>query len=229
MRDRGGQSSVRYAVVFREGASAPTAGRLVVEDERLLLVGRRGEGRVELSVAYAELREVRIGRSPGERLNGCPALVLERGNGPPVQIEPLGVGLLHELADLLAVLVAEHADNSEQVSVIVPLKRGCVEQARELVAQGPPFDPAALGLKRHQVFITAREAVFGLCRAAGAKEARACDTKPDPLGRRARLDGLHRRATTPLEPTRGPARRRRPTCLQLGRRQRPGLKAKVLA
>jgi hypothetical protein len=160
MRDRGGQSSVRYAVVFREGARAPTAGRLVVEDERLLLVGRRGEGRVELSVAYAELREVRIGRSPGERLNGCPALVLERGNGPPVQIEPLGVGLLHELADLLAVLVAEHADNSEQVSVIVPLKTGCVEQAKELVAQGPPFDPAALGLKRHQVFITAREAVF---------------------------------------------------------------------
>jgi len=155
-----GHTSVRYAAVFRAGADPPTAGRLVVDDERLLLIGRHGEDRVELSILYAEVREVRIGRSPEERLNGCPALMLERRNGPPVQIEPLGVGLLHELADLLAVLVAEHADNSEQVAVIVPLKTGCVEQAKELVAQGPPFDPAALGLKRHQVFITAREAVF---------------------------------------------------------------------
>jgi hypothetical protein len=153
-------SSARYAAVFREGAHAPTAGGLVIDDERLLLVGRCGEGRVEVSVRYTELREVRIGRSPEERLNGQPVLVLERRNAPRVQIAPLGAGLLYELADLLATLATEHVDSEEQVAVIVPLKTGCVEKAKELVAQGPPFDPAALGLTRHQVFVTKREALF---------------------------------------------------------------------
>ena len=160
MRDRGRPEPVRYAVVFRVGASAATAGALVVEDGRLLLVGRSGEDRVELSLPYSALREVRIGRSGEERLNGHPALVLARRGGPPVRIEPLGIGLLHELADLLATLASRHADTNEQMAVIVPLKTGCVERAKELVAQGPPLDPAALGLEHHQVFISAGEAVF---------------------------------------------------------------------
>jgi hypothetical protein len=46
------------------------------------------------------------------------------------------------------------------VAVIVPLKVGHDDRAKEPVAQGPPFDPAALGLERHEVFVTAREAVF---------------------------------------------------------------------
>ncbi len=136
------------------------AGALVVDDERLLLVGRRGDDRGEVSVPYSALREVRIGRSREERLNGHPALVLARRDAPPVQIEALGAGLLHELADLLVALATEHADSEEQMAVIVPLKVGHAERAKELVAQGPPFDPAALGLERHEVFVTAREAVF---------------------------------------------------------------------
>ena len=31
---------------------------------------------------------------------------------------------------------------------------------RALLAAGPPFDPEALGLDRHQVFLTASEAIF---------------------------------------------------------------------
>jgi hypothetical protein len=136
------------------------AGALVVNDECLLLVGRRGDEHGEVSVPYSGLREVRIGRSREERLNGHPALVLARRDAPSVQVEPLGVGLLHELADLLAALATEHADSEEQVAVIVPLEAGHADRARELVAQGPPFDPGALGLERHEVFVTAREAVF---------------------------------------------------------------------
>ena len=160
MQDRGRQRSARYAVVFREGTSAPMAGALVVDDRRLLLVGRRGDDRREVSVPYSVLREVRIGRSREERLNGHPALVLGRRDAPSVQIEPFGVGLLRELADLLAALATEYADSEEQVAVIVPLKAGYADRAKELVAQGPPFDPGALGLERHEVFVTAREAVF---------------------------------------------------------------------
>jgi hypothetical protein len=160
MRNRGRPKPVRYAVVFRVGTSAPTAGALVVGGGRLVLVGQRGEDLVELSVPYSALREVRIGRSGEERLNGHPALVLARRDAPPVQVEPLGAGLLHELADLLAALARQHADVNERVAVIVPLKTGCVERAKELLAHGPPFDPAGLGLERHEVFISGREAVF---------------------------------------------------------------------
>lgn len=160
MEPRGQQRSARYSVVFRVAPGPSAAGALVVDEERLLLEGRSAEGRVELSVPYADLSEVRIGRSPEERLNGHAALLLEREGAQAVQIEPLGAGLLHELADLLAALATEHADGGEQVAVIVPLKKGRRARAKELVAHGPPFDPAALGLTRHQVFLSADEAMF---------------------------------------------------------------------
>jgi hypothetical protein len=154
------ESAARYAVVFRAGTSAPTAGALVVDDRRFMLVGGSVDQPVELSVPYAALREVRIGRSGEERLNGRPALVLARRDGPVVQVMPLGFGLLGELADLLAVLAIQQADGTEQVAVVVPLKTGCVERAKQLVAKGPPFDLVALGLERHEIFVFTREAVF---------------------------------------------------------------------
>ena len=160
MNRRGRPRATRYAVVFRAGRGNPTAGALVVDTDRLRLEGRSAEGRVELSVPYAELTEVRIGRAPEERLSGHLTLLVGREHAPPLQIEPLGAGLLHEIADLLAVLATQHADSGEQVAVIVPLKRGQLARVQELVAQGPPFDPAALGLTRHQVFLSAREVTF---------------------------------------------------------------------
>ena len=160
MEPRGQQPPLRFAVVFRVAGETPTTGVLAVEDDRLLLEHRWAEGHTELSVPYAELEEVLIGRSPEEQLNGRPALVLERKGAPPVQITSCGAGLLSELADLLATLAAEHADGREEVAVIVPLKRGQLPQLKELVAKGPPFNPAALGFTRHEVFLTADEAIF---------------------------------------------------------------------
>ena len=43
---------------------------------------------------------------------------------------------------------------------MLPLKEDAQEPVRALLADGPPFDPEPLGLDRHQVFLTAREAVF---------------------------------------------------------------------
>jgi len=34
------------------------------------------------------------------------------------------------------------------------------ERARELIADGPPFDPEGTGLIAHQVYVTEREVVF---------------------------------------------------------------------
>ncbi len=154
------QRPARYAVAFQIGLGARAAGALVIDQDRLQLEGRTADGRLELSVPYAELVEVRIGRGPEELVNGRPALLLAREDGPPVQVEPFGIGLLHELVDLLVALATEHADSGEEVAVIVPLKKGRMAQAKELVAHGPPFDPAALGLTRHDVFLTADKAIF---------------------------------------------------------------------
>jgi hypothetical protein len=54
----------------------------------------------------------------------------------------------------------EPAPTLARIAVVAPLRRGTVERARELVAAGPPFDPTAIGLTRHAVFVSPREVVF---------------------------------------------------------------------
>jgi hypothetical protein len=155
----GRHPSSRYPVAFRELPGAAFAGALEVEADGLLLEGRSEGGLVTLRIPYADLVEVRIGRGTDELLNGRPALWLERDNATVVQVEPFGPGLLHELADLLSGLAAGPTDD-RQVAVVVPLRPGRLARAKELVAAGPPFDPAALGFTRHEVFLTPTEAVF---------------------------------------------------------------------
>ena len=44
--------------------------------------------------------------------------------------------------------------------VVVPLKPGMLERARELLAKGPPFDLAETGFDRHTVHVSNQEIVF---------------------------------------------------------------------
>jgi hypothetical protein len=44
--------------------------------------------------------------------------------------------------------------------VVARLKRGARDQARELIAAGPPFEPAALGFERHAVYLSSEEVIF---------------------------------------------------------------------
>ena len=59
---------------------------------------------------------------------------------------------------LVALRLPEHAHLS--LAVVVPLAGDRRDVVREFLAEGPPFDPGAIGLERHQVFVTDREAVF---------------------------------------------------------------------
>jgi hypothetical protein len=147
----------RFAVVFQVD-SATAAGALNVEHDRLLLRGGGLDGPLELEIPFSALSEVRVGRRPSERLNGYPTLILERTNLPAIQVAPFGMTLLPEIADLLSSL-SQHADN-DLLAVYVPLKPGCLDRARRLLAKGPPFDPASLGLTSHEVYLDEREAVF---------------------------------------------------------------------
>jgi hypothetical protein len=48
----------------------------------------------------------------------------------------------------------------KRLVVVAPLKPGAYERAKELVAEGPPFDLAGTSFERHDVFLTRREVVF---------------------------------------------------------------------
>ena len=48
----------------------------------------------------------------------------------------------------------------QRIAVIARLKEGAADRARELLDQGPPFDPEALGFDRHVVYVSEDEAVF---------------------------------------------------------------------
>ena len=49
---------------------------------------------------------------------------------------------------------------AERVVVVAPLREGAREVARMLLEDGPPFDPATVGLTAHRVLLTEREVIF---------------------------------------------------------------------
>jgi hypothetical protein len=48
----------------------------------------------------------------------------------------------------------------EQLAIVARLKSGAEPRARELIASGPPFDPAESGFERHAVYLSVDEVVF---------------------------------------------------------------------
>jgi len=48
----------------------------------------------------------------------------------------------------------------ERIVVIAPLRPDCEERARRLLETGPPFDPASLGLRSHDVYLAQEAVVF---------------------------------------------------------------------
>ena len=150
-----------YAAIWREPNGTIAHGKAELSPQALRLDGVAPEGQLSCrEIPYTEIEGVRIGRDAEERLNSRPTLVLERASAPPLQLDVLGAGMLHELADLLAALATDQRERYKRVTLIVPLKEQAIEQARRLVAEGPPFDPDEKGLERHEVFLTDDEAVF---------------------------------------------------------------------
>ena len=145
-----------YAVTWRPGAGDVHSGRLELAPDGLVLAN----GSALEIVEYRELRGVRVGRTAGDRLAGRPTLVLERRTGEPLRIAGVGqTGIISELAEHLSSQLGEERVMTRAV-VVLPLREGSSEQAAELLRGGPPFDPEEVGLERHHVFLTEREAVF---------------------------------------------------------------------
>jgi len=150
-----------YAVKWREPDGQTFVGRLALGPRAIRLVGRgRGsEGSaVERRIGYDELRGLRIGSRGIERLDGRPSLVVDRDDGSYLVADAgLGAPVVQELADRLTDLRREAPHTA---TVVVPLRQGAFARVLELVADGPPFDPAETALTRHELLLTEREAIF---------------------------------------------------------------------
>jgi len=84
--------------------------------------------------------------------------MLERRDKTQIRVGALGLGIVGQVLELVATLTASAAE--PRAIVIVPLSKGAAARARALIAAGPPFDPATVGLSRHDVFVSEREAIF---------------------------------------------------------------------
>lgn len=150
-----------YAVKWREPDGRAFVGRLSFGPRTLRLAGRRlgaGGRAVERQVAYEELRGLRLGSHGVERLDGRPALVIDRAAGSYLVADAgQGAPIIQELVERLAHL---RLAAPRKATVVVPLVEGTIDRVRELVAHGPPFDPAETPLTRHELFLTPREAIF---------------------------------------------------------------------
>ena len=150
-----------YAVKWREPDGQTFIGRLALGPRTLRLVGRTpgaGGPTVDRQIGYAELQGLRIGSHGADRLDGRPALVVDRANGPYLVADAgMGAPIVQELVDRLAHL---RRAAPRKATVVVSLKEGAIDRVRELVGQGPPFDPARTPLTRHELFLTPREAIF---------------------------------------------------------------------
>jgi hypothetical protein len=151
-----------YAVVWAEPDGALNSGSLTMFADGLRLEGRRQRGTQLVSrlLHAGELFAVRISRDPRDLVAGERALLLELAGGETIRISATGPGVLGELAHLLDAAREQQIQEHGQALVIVPLRKGASERARELIRQGPPFDPDKAGLDHHEVFLTEREAIF---------------------------------------------------------------------
>jgi hypothetical protein len=148
-----------YGVKWREPNGQTYVGRLALGPRTLQLEGRAPNGpAVDRQIGYDEVQSVRVGSHRDDRLDGRPALVVDRAEGRYlVTSAGMGAGIVQELVDRLAQL---RLAAPRRATVVIPLKEGAIDRVRELAAQGPPFDPADTALTRHQLLLTAEEAIF---------------------------------------------------------------------
>jgi hypothetical protein len=167
-----------YGIVWREGDLPPVTGRLELLPTLLRFEGGVNSHAVTRELDYASLTAVRVGRSARERMDGRPTIILERRSGLPITIATVAQpSLVSEIAERLTAL---QLGAGRRTVFVVPLREGSQDAVRELLEDGPPFDPAeAPGLDRHEVFLTANEAVFLFESPLGAAALESLLTEPD--------------------------------------------------
>lgn len=157
-----GKERLSYAVVWREDGGPLRAGKLELGSAGVSVQSSSPDGTItRRTIPYLDVVDVHIARELEGQINGRPAVVVRQPGGREVSIGALeGPGVVVEIGYALAELVAERAEEHACAVVVLPIRRGAADRMRKLIADGPPFDPAAFGLDRHRIFVTEREAIF---------------------------------------------------------------------
>jgi hypothetical protein len=88
-----------YGVVWQEESGEPAAGKLEIDPSRLRFEGKDAARTIELG----ELAAVRVGREPGDRLDGRPTILLDLTKGGTIRVAALTqAGVLFEITERLA-------------------------------------------------------------------------------------------------------------------------------
>jgi len=136
-------------------------GKLELLSHAVRLEGMAGSEPTTREIAYDYLAEIYIGRSSQERIDGRPSLVLAPRTGDTLSIASVAQsGVVAEIAERLSAFQAGEEPGRRRLAVVLPFREDAHAAVRALLAAGPPFDPEAVGLDRHQVFLTDSEAVF---------------------------------------------------------------------
>jgi hypothetical protein len=154
-----GSPANTYAAIWAEGEGPPRTGSVALAEAGLELTGGAAAGERQL-VPYADVVGVEIARDRAQRLNGYPTLRIEQRRAPPLRISTMGLGVLAELNELVTSAIAKQQAQPRLVGIVVALRKRASADAAALIEQGPPFDLAALGVERHAVLLSKREAIF---------------------------------------------------------------------
>jgi hypothetical protein len=92
-----------YAVTWHEPRRPVYAGKLELYPEHLWFEGVAAQGRLLMhKLLYRDIASWRVGREARDRVEGAPALVIERSHGLPLSIASVsGFGVLAELEERL--------------------------------------------------------------------------------------------------------------------------------
>ena len=123
------------------------------------LEGRQRDGpAISRQISYEGILSLRIGSRGADRLDGQPALVVERADGRYSSRAPGWARASSRRSPNASRTTAAPRGAVRPWSY--PLKPGALAGVRELVAQGPPFDPARTALTQHELLLTEQEAIF---------------------------------------------------------------------
>lgn len=148
-----------YGVVWRDGEHALARGKLELLPHAIRVDGMTGSEPTAREIRYEHLSEIRIGRSPDERIDGRPSLVLGLRTGDTLSIASVAqAGVLAEIAERLAALQSG-TDGRRLIAFVLPPGGGSRRHPRAARSRSG-LRPRRLGLDRHQVILTASEAVF---------------------------------------------------------------------
>ena len=85
----------------------------------------------------------------------------------------------------------------QRFAIVVPIVEGAEAAVEELLDAGPPFDPAAAGLDRHEVFVTSDEVIFVFESRDGIEAVEAMLAEPRHGAGRRGVGAAHGRPAAP--------------------------------